>query len=119
MPRRLEARDREILLKLAPELKEMICSTSGHEFHSILPPVSNHVAVDGEDFERRIRLLSQEDLEYIADRILDGSESLGCVPEEDVESFARVLGERSSEKKARDVLECYRSRGACSVGDLV
>ncbi|MDH7593324.1 MAG: hypothetical protein QHG99_03080 [Methanomicrobiales archaeon] len=118
MTRTLDERDQRILLKLAPELKEMICAESGHEFHSILPPVSNHVAEDGEDFRRRIGRLDPQELEYIADRILDGSEHLGCLPEEDMESFASALDELVSHEKAESVMELYRRGGACNVGDL-
>lgn len=118
MARRLDERDIAILKKLAPELEELVCGGSGHEFQSILPPVSNHVASDGEDFRRRISLLENEELEYIADRIIDGSESLGCVPPEDVESLTELLEKRVSEEKAEGVRRAYRLGEGCSPADL-
>ena len=42
MPRELSEKDIAILKKLAPECGDLTCSGSGHMFHSILPPVSNH-----------------------------------------------------------------------------
>ena len=79
MARTLSSRDMEILNKLAPELCDPLCPGSGHEFFSILPPVSNHFAADEKDFARRLRNLSREDLEYLVGLILDGSESIGCI----------------------------------------
>ena len=50
MPRELDEKDIAILKKLAPECGDLTCSGSGHMFHSILPPVSNHFAEDNNDF---------------------------------------------------------------------
>ena len=50
MPRELDDKDIAILKKLAPECGDLTCSGSGHTFHSILPPVSNHFAEDNTDF---------------------------------------------------------------------
>ena len=86
MPRELSEKDILILKKLAPECGGLTCSGSGHMFHSILPPVSNHFAEDSEDFIRRIGRLSAEELTYITDMIRKGEESMGCLPVEDVEA---------------------------------
>ncbi|MBU4075726.1 MAG: hypothetical protein KKI06_03300 [Euryarchaeota archaeon] len=42
MARKLKTEDIVILKKLAPELADTSCAHSGHEFRSVLPPVSQH-----------------------------------------------------------------------------
>jgi len=74
----------KILKKLAPECGDLTCSGSGHQFHSILPPVSNHFSEDSNDFIQRINRLSDEELTYVTDMIQKGEESMGCLPVEDV-----------------------------------
>lgn len=115
MPRTLNDRDIEILKKLAPELNDLVCEGSGHEFHSILPPVSNHVARDEQDFVNRIGRLSEEDLSYLAERVIDGSESLGCMPPEDVESLVMLLERRLSKEIAGKVREIYGGGEECTI----
>ncbi|NLX49408.1 MAG: hypothetical protein GXY82_05970 [Methanospirillum sp.] len=114
MARDLSERDIEIFKKLAPECAAMTCGGSGHAFQSILPPVSNHFADSAEDFERRLRALDGEDLQYLVDRIVDGSESLGCIPDEDMESLARRIRVVLSDDAAEAVLVRYGESGARS-----
>jgi hypothetical protein len=114
MPRILNDRDKAILSILAPEVGDLCCEGSGHEFQSILPPVSNHFARDEQDFARRIESLSKDDLEYLVDRILDGSESMGCMPPEDVESLVALIGERISPDTAKRVRNAYGA-GECDL----
>ncbi|NYT06298.1 MAG: hypothetical protein GKC04_08055 [Methanomicrobiales archaeon] len=114
MPRDLNDRDIAILQKLAPEWEGLGCPGSGHEFHSILPPLSNHIATDDEDFRRRIGRLSAEDWQYLADNILSGAESLGCMPEEDMEAVAEHIERCVSEDTARQVRTLYHLT-ACGV----
>ena len=71
--RKLNEKDIEILRKLAPE------ANIPTHYRSILPPVSMHFAADDEDLQDRLKRLSTEDLEYLANRILDGSECLLCI----------------------------------------
>jgi hypothetical protein len=113
MPRELSGHDIEILKKLAPECGDPACPGSGHRFHSILPPVSNHFAVDGHDFADRIRRLSDDELRYITDLITRGEESLGCLPEEDLDSLLALIEERFSKEEAAKVIEAFASFGAC------
>jgi hypothetical protein len=101
MPRELLERDIAILKKLAPECGDLTCSGSGHHFHSILPPVSNHFAVDDRDFAERIGRLTDEELRYITDLILSGEESLGCLPEEDLDSLLALITERFSQAETK------------------
>ena len=113
MPRELSEKDIVILKKLAPECGDLTCSGSGHMFHSILPPVSNHFAEDGEDFIRRISQLSDEELTYITDMIINGEESMGCLPVEDIEALVRLIHDRLSADIAQKVITAYESGGEC------
>jgi hypothetical protein len=113
MPRELSEKDIVILKKLAPECGDLTCSGSGHMFHSILPPVSNHFAEDGEDFIRRINGLSEEELTYITDMIIKGEESMGCLPVEDIEALVHLIHDRLSPEIAQKVITAYESGGEC------
>jgi hypothetical protein len=113
MPRELSEKDILILKKLAPECGDLTCSGSGHMFHSILPPVSNHFAEDSEDFTRRIDRLSVDELTYITDMIRKGEESMGCLPVEDVEALIHLVEERLSPEIAQKVLAACESGGEC------
>ena len=113
MPRELSDKDIAILKKLAPECGDLTCSGSGHMFHSILPPVSNHFSEDSEDFLRRINMLSDEELTYITDMIIKGEESLGCLPVEDIETLVRLIHDRLSPEIAQKVITTYESGGEC------
>jgi len=107
MSRELDERDRELFKKLAPEYGGTPCPSSGHEFRSVLAPVSNHIAEDDADFERRIATLSQEDWEYLAVQILKGREDLGCLPEEDVDAILRHIQEKVSGETAGRIRTLY------------
>ncbi len=113
MPRELDDRDIAILKKLAPECGDLTCSGSGHMFHSILPPVSNHFAADNDDFMERINRLSAEELTYITDLIQRGEESMGCLPVEDVEAFVKIVHDRLSPETAKMVISAYESGYEC------
>jgi hypothetical protein len=113
MPRELSEKDIAILKKLAPECGDLSCSGSGHMFHSILPPVSNHFSEDTEDFMRRIALLSDDELTYITGMIQTGDESLGCLPAEDVEALVRHVHDRLSPEAAQKIIAAYESGNGC------
>jgi hypothetical protein len=113
MPRELTEKDIAILKKLAPECGDLTCSGSGHIFHSILPPVSNHFAEDSIDFIQRINRLSDDELTYINEMILKGEESMGCLPLEDVEALINLIHERISPEAAQKVITAYESGGEC------
>jgi hypothetical protein len=113
MPRELDQKDITILKKLAPECGDLTCSGSGHSFHSILPPVSNHFAEDSEDFIRRINRLSDEELTYITEMIRKGEESMGCLPVEDVEALVKIVHDRLSPDIAKQVISAYESGYEC------
>jgi hypothetical protein len=113
MPRELSDRDREILKRLAPECSDEICSGSDHAFLSILPPVANHFAKDGPDFSARIERLSDDDLGYLVDLILDGGESLGCVPPDFIEIFLSRVAERLGNRRAEEIVLRLVEEGEC------
>src|SRR5674476_1381651 len=101
--RKLNDKDNEILQKLAPE-----ASIPTH-YRSILPPVSMHFAADDEDLQDRLKRLSKEDLKYLAERILDGSECFLCISPEAAEMFLDLLEERMPGDTAKSVREQYNS----------
>lgn len=113
MPRELSEKDISILKKLAPECGDLTCSGSGHMFHSILPPVSNHFAEDNNDFIQRISRLSDDELTYITDMIQKGEESMGCLPVEDVEALIHLIHERLSSEVAQKVMNVYETGSEC------
>ena len=101
--RKLNEKDNEILRKLAPE-----ASMPTH-YRSILPPVSMHFATDDEDLQDRLKRLSTEDLKYLADLILDGSECLLCISPEAAGMFLELLEERVPGDTAKRIREQYNS----------
>ncbi len=111
MARDLSERDINILKKLAPECGDLTCSGSGHMFHAILPPLSNHFAQNADDFRERIGRLTNDELNYIVDKILTGEEGLGCVDSEDVESLVMMVHDRLSPDIAKKSYPCIRIRG--------
>jgi hypothetical protein len=105
MPRELNDRDREILKKLAPECADLVCQGSGVPFRSLLPPVANHFARDDDDFRERIERLTDGELRYLADLVLSGDESLGCVPPDFLEIFLWRVAERLGNDAAVQIVE--------------
>ncbi len=101
--RKLNQKDIDVLTKLAPEMRP-----PGH-YRSILPPVSMHFAADEEDFRDRLDRLSSDDLQYLADRILDGSECLLCVSPEFARIFVDLLEEKVPGEAAKRIRTLYKS----------
>ena len=107
MARELDEKDLALLKKLAPELEDIICEHVQMPFRSILPPLSNHFSKDTDDFERRLRALRDDELRYLVDMILDGSESLSCVPPDHAEVFISLVAEKISYEAADKVATVY------------
>lgn len=101
--RKLDARSLEILRKLAPEISEPV------HYRSILPPVSMHHATDDEDLRERLERLSAEEFNYLADKILDGSECMLCISPEAARIFLDLLEKVSPGGAAKSIRELYRS----------
>jgi DNA modification methylase len=101
--RKLNQKDIDILAKLAPEMRQPV------HYRSILPPLSMHYATDEEDFRDRLDRLSSDDLQYLANRILDGSECLLCVSPEFARVFVDALEEKVPGEAAGRIRELYKS----------
>lgn len=114
MPRVLTELDRTILKKVAPELSGTICAGSGTPYRSILPPLANHYATDGQDFVRRLDQLDDDDLRYLLGLIRDGSESLGCVPVEYLELFLTFVAGRFGRETASSLLQHLEDESGCT-----
>ncbi|MDD1720108.1 MAG: hypothetical protein LUQ25_08625 [Methanoregulaceae archaeon] len=113
MSRELSDKDIRILRKLAPECEDMICSGSGVEFRSILPPVANHYSIDESDFRERIERLTPEELEYLVGQIREGGESLSCVPPPHAEVFLEFVSRVLTPETAHEILRIYESADEC------
>ena len=114
MARELSEKDRNILKKLVPEFEDLQRQGIDLEYMNILPPVANHHSKDEKDFESRLNRLSAEDMRYISDLILDGSESLGCLYPEFAEVYFTVAGKKLSSEVADQLRESYESGdGSC------
>jgi hypothetical protein len=109
MARELSEKDKEILMKLVPELDDLLKHGIDLEYRNILPPVANHHSRDEKDFEERLKRLSAEDMRYLADLVLEGSESLGCLYPEFAEAFFTTAGKRLSSEVADQLREAYES----------
>lgn len=107
MARILSEMDIGILKTVAPECEGYLCSGSGVNYRSILPPLANHYSKDADDFLRRIKLLSIYELEYLVRLIFFGEESLGCVPFEYITLFVENVSERLGEDIAAKVKKSY------------
>ncbi|HOW15939.1 hypothetical protein [Methanosarcina sp.] len=107
MARILSEMDIGILKMVAPECEGYLCSGSGVNYRSILPPLANHYSKDADDFLRRIKLLSICELKYLVRLIFSGEESLGCVPFEYITLFVENVSERLGEDIAAKVKKSY------------
>ncbi|MGA9098556.1 MAG: hypothetical protein WB392_06450 [Methanotrichaceae archaeon] len=115
MARELGDKDREILRKLVPEFEELLSQGIDLEYMNILPPVANHHSKDERDFGERLKRLSTEDLNYLADCVIDGSESLGCLYPEYADVFFEALSGKLSSETLAKVREAYESGSGCGV----
>jgi len=115
MARILSERDAAVLKKAAPECMGLVCSGSGGPYRSILPSFANHYATDAEDFRIRLERLDDDDLRYIVELILDGSESLGCVPPGYIEVFLTFVDDRLGRDAALSILRHYESEDGCAL----
>jgi hypothetical protein len=101
MARTLSDRDRDILARLAPDIKDLFCTGSEHEYRSILPPLANHISESQEDFIYRLSNLSDEDLSYLITAIENGQESLCCLNPEYSDAFLAFVEDRQGSSVAR------------------
>lgn len=113
MARELDEKDIRILRILAPECEEMICSGSGVEFRSILPPVANHYARNEEDFKSRLTRLTSADLSYLVGKIRTGEESVTCIPPEYADILISEVASREGKEIALEILNIYETADGC------
>jgi len=113
MGRDLNDRDLTILKKLVPEQEELQSRGVDIEYMNILPPVANHHSRGVSDFEQRLKKLSIEDMSYLADLILEGTEGLCCLQPDFAEAFFTVAGQRLSSDVADRLRQAYETGGDC------
>ena len=68
-----------------------------------------HIAEDAEDFELRLERLDARELEYLAGRILDGSECLLCISPQFAGIFIDMLEEKLPGEDAAKIRALYKS----------
>jgi hypothetical protein len=113
MARELKHRDLQILKKLVPELEEIFAEGVEVEYRNILPPVANHHSRDEADFQERLMRLSPEEMRYLADLILDGSEGLGCLYPEYALVFFTLASRMISTEVADQLRKIYEESEGC------
>ena len=113
MGRDMNDRDLTILKRLVPELEELHSQGVDIEYMNILPPVANHHSRGVSDFEQRLKKLSVEDMSYLADLILEGTEGLCCLQPDFAEAFFTVAGQRLSSDMADKLRLAYETSGDC------
>ena len=114
MARELNAKDIELIKKLVPEIVTFLESGRMEiEYMNILPPVANHYSRNVSDFEKRLQKLSAEDIKYLADKIIDGSEGISHLGPEYAEAFFAFSGRKLSEDMADKLREIYETDEGC------
>ena len=113
MARDLNERDLQILVKLVPELEALAKKGIEIEYMNILPPVANHHSRSVQEFEQRLKKLPDEDMRYLADLVLDGTENTGCLRPDFAEAFFVLAGQRLGESVADRLREAYEEGGEC------
>jgi hypothetical protein len=114
MSRELDAKDIELIKKLVPEIVNFLESGRMEiEYMNILLPVANHYSRNSNDFEKRLQRLSAEDVKYLADKIIDGSEGLNCLYPEYAEAFFKIAGRMLAEDVADRLREIYETGEGC------
>ena len=114
MSRELDAKDIELIKELVPEIVPFLDSGRMEiEYMNILPPVANHYSRNVNDFEKRLKMLSAEDVKYLADKIIDGSEGVSHLHPDYAEVFFTIVGRMLSEDVADRLREIYETGEGC------
>lgn len=113
MARDLSERDLQVLFKLVPELEALVKKGMQIEYMNILPPVANHHSRSVQEFEQRLKNLPDQDMRYVADLVLEGVESTGCLSPEFAEVFFVVAGKRLGESVADSLRQAYEEGETC------
>lgn len=94
--------DKKIFFKLAPEATSIV-SKAGHEYPFILRPISHVFSKSSLDFQDRIQKLNKEEINYIANLILEDKEELRSLEEEDMISFLNIIESKISKEKKEQI----------------
>ncbi|HJJ88541.1 MAG TPA: hypothetical protein O0W81_00270 [Methanocorpusculum sp.] len=113
MARTLSERDIALLLKLAPECNTLICNGSKNTYRSILPPVANHYARNGDDFARRLNYLDDEEFTALINLIREGKESISCISEEYGEILIEQTIRRVGPDAGNELYALYEAGAQC------
>jgi hypothetical protein len=91
------------LKKLAPHSGEPEASGG------LLTTMSGYYITDKDDFRSRLERLSDEDLKYLAERAMDGSECLLCIAPQCAKTFLDAVDRRLSPETAGRLREIFES----------
>ena len=100
----LTEKDKNILAKIAPEFEGATGPAPGHDYKFILLPVSHKLAESPEDFAARVNKLTDDELEYLCDRILQGEEDVRSLSEGDFDEMLKVIEKRLSKERAEELV---------------
>ena len=110
MGRELDKKDVDVIKKLVPEISSFVESGRMEiEYMNILPPVANHYSRSADDFDKRLRNLSPEDVRYLVDKITDGSESVSRLSLDYAEVFFTYVGRSLNEEVAGKLRGIYET----------
>jgi hypothetical protein len=101
--KKLNQKDISILRKLAGPAREPEASGS------LLYSISSYYITDRDDFQSRLDKLPDEDLKYLAERAMDGSECLVCIAPQCAETFLSAVDRRLSPETAGRLREIFES----------
>jgi hypothetical protein len=99
----LNQKDMSILKKLAGPCREPEASGG------LLTSISSYYITDRDDFHSRLEKLPDEDLKYLAERAMDGSECLLCIAPQCAETFLDAVDRRLSPETAGRLREIFES----------
>ena len=100
--KKLNQKDISILKKLAP------CSDS-ETAGGVLTTLSSYWITDKDDFLSQLEKLSDDELKYLAERAMDGSECLLCIAPQCAETFLDAIERRLSPLTSGRLREIFES----------
>ena len=100
--KKLNKKDISILRKLAP-------CRDPEAVGGLLTSISNYYITDRDDFQFRLEKLRDEDLKYLAERAMDGSECLLCIAPQCAEVFLDAAERRLSPEIAGRLRELFEN----------
>ncbi|MBN1235539.1 MAG: hypothetical protein JW999_05745 [Methanotrichaceae archaeon] len=101
--KKLNQKDISILKKLAGPAKEP------EDAGGLLTSMSSYYITDRDDFQSRLDKLPDEDLKYLAERAMDGSECLVCIAPQCAKTFLKAVDRRLSPETAGRLQDIFES----------